>query len=92
MAKKIIKLTENDIKNMIQEAVQNVLTEGDEPIGSGEAVVGKILNELIDFMSSQHVVFTTPNPSTTEQIVAKCLNQARNSLAQAKLALRSLRY
>ena len=58
MSKNLIKLTENDIKALVNEAVKNVLNE--HQMGSGEALISNIVNQLKDFMDSNHIVFTTP--------------------------------
>ena len=90
MSKNLIKLTENDIKALVNEAVKNVLNE--HQMGSGEALISKIVNQLKDFMDSNHIVFTTPNPSSTELAVQQYVTQARDLLARAQFALKSLRY
>ena len=85
-------LTETELRALIREAVDNVMQQATpRQQGSGEMLIGKMVNELKDFMDSNHVIWTSPHPSSTEQQVKQYIINARELLARAQLGLRSLR-
>lgn len=86
-----MRLTETELRGIIREAVDNVMQQKPRQQGSGEALIARLVNELKDFMDSNHIIWTTPHPSSTEQQVQKQIMQARALLAQAQFGLRSLR-
>lgn len=85
--KKIIKLTENDVHNIIEESVKQILKENKTAIQ-----LQNIIQQLTDITTSGYIPFASPAPSSTEQIVKdniltaiNCLNkalQANNELYQ----------
>ena len=85
-------LNETELRALIREAVENVMQEANpRQRGSGEILIEKMVNELKDFMDSNHVIWTSPHPSSTEQQVKQYIINARELLARAQLGLRSLR-
>ena len=76
--KKIIKLTENDIHNIIEESVKQILKENKTAIQ-----LQNIIKQLTDITTSGYIPFASPAPSSTEQIVKDNILTAINCLNKA---------
>ena len=74
MKKKLIRLTENDLHNIVKESVNRVLKEG--KIGSAYSNLEQAKRLLSDTMDSSFIPFASPSPSSTEQ-------ELKNSIIEA---------
>ena len=84
-----IKLTESELHTIIREAVENVLNEN---LGKSSQMMVDIVNQIKAFEDSNHIIYQSPHPSSTEQQVRSYISQARDLLSRAAWGLKSLGY
>lgn len=89
MEKKIVRITEQDIRNMINETVANIIKEEQ---GRASQQMVNIINQIKAFEDSNHIIYQSPHPSSTEAEAKKYISQARDLLSRAAMALKSLGY
>ena len=65
MKKKLVKLTESDLHNIVMESVNKVLNEG--KMGTAYECLQKAHDYLSDIMNSTFIPFTSPSPTSTEE-------------------------
>lgn len=84
-----IMLTESELHELIKEAVNNVLNEN---LGKSSQMMVDIVNQIKAFEDSNHIIYQSPNPSSTEKAVRSYITQARDLLSRAAWGLKSLGY
>ena len=74
MKKKLVKLTESDLHNIVIESVNKVINEG----MTGDACLNleQAHNLLDEIMNSTFIPFTSPSPSSTEQQLKDAIIEA----------------
>lgn len=79
--KQTIRMNEAQLKRVIAEAVKRVMNES--KIGSK---LQDIIDQLMELTTSGYIPFSTPSPSSTEQIVKDNVIEAIHCLKKAKMA------
>lgn len=74
MTKQIIKLTEEDLRNIVKESAQKILKEGQMGSATEDLKQAKAL--LNDIMNSGFIPFASPSPSSTEKALADAIIEA----------------
>ncbi len=76
MKEQTIRLSENQLKDIVKETVRTVLNEAE---GNGINVYAALLDAAEKFeliKESGLIAFTSPNPSSTEQELKDCVQKA----------------
>ena len=79
MAKQVVRITENELKRIVNESVKKVLKEGTNYDELEKAY--EILNQLTQ---SGFIPFSTHHPSSTEMEVKKAIIEAMRLIDKAK--------
>lgn len=81
MNKKFIRLTENDLHRIVKESVKRVLKENNT-----SSELQNIIHQLVNLTTSGYIPFSSPSPSSTEQIVKDNIIEAIYCLRKAAAA------
>lgn len=81
MDKKIIRLTESDLHNLVKESVQKILTETKN--GTTYEELERVHTILSDIMNSGFIPFASPSPSSTEQGIKDAIIEAARNIDKA---------
>ena len=84
-----IKITHNDLKQIIKESVKRVVNE---EVGSTCQALQQALSIIGGVKESGLIAFTSPNPSSTEVELTKNLKAAEMYLQKALMACQNLGY
>lgn len=90
MKKKLIKLTENDLKEIVQESVNKILNEGQ--LGSAYENLENAYELLQDIINSSFIPFSSPAPSGTESELKDTIIEAARMIDKAKYLCGKLGY
>ena len=90
MEKKLIRLTENDLKEIVQESVNKILNEGQ--LGSAYENLENAYELLQDIMNSSFIPFSSPSPSGTEVELKNAIIEAARMIDKAKYLCGQLGY
>lgn len=90
MEKKLIRLTENDLKEIVQESVNKILNEGQ--LGSAYENLENAYELLQDIMNSSFIPFSSPHPSGTEVELKNAIIEAARMIDKAKYLCGQLGY
>ena len=90
MEKKLIKLTENDLNEIVQESVNKILNEG--KLGSAYENLENAYELLQDIMNSSFIPFSSPAPSGTEAELKDTIIEAARMIDKAKYLCKQLGY
>ena len=90
MEKKLIKLTENDLKEIVQESVNKILNEG--KLGSAYENLENAYELLQDIINSSFIPFASPSPSRTEAELKDTIIEAARMIDKAKYLCGQLGY
>lgn len=87
---KKIKITENDLRQIVEESVVRILTEGQ--MGTTLENLDNAYKLLQDIMNSSFIPFTSPNPSSTEEELKDAIIEAARMIDKAKYLCGQLGY
>ena len=90
MEKKLIRLTENDLKEIVKESVNKILNEG--KLGSAYENLENAYELLQDIMNSSFIPFSSPAPSGTEAELKDTIIEAARMIGKAKYLCKQLGY
>ena len=90
MEKKLIRLTENDLKEIVKESVNKILNEG--KLGSAYENLENASELLRDIMDSSFIPFSSPAPSGTEAELKDTIIEAARMIGKAKYLCKQLGY
>ena len=90
MEKKLIRITENDLKEIVQESVNKILKEG--KLGSAYENLENAYELLQDIMNSSFIPFSSPAPSGTEAELKDTIIEAARMIGKAKYLCKQLGY
>lgn len=90
MEKKLIRLTENDLKEIVQESVNKILNEGQ--LGSAYENLENAYELLQDIINSSFIPFSSPAPSGTEAELKNAIIEAARMIDKAKYLCGQLGY
>ena len=90
MEKKLIRLTENDLKEIVQESVNKILNEG--KLGSAYENLENAYELLQDIINSSFIPFASPSPSETEAELKDTIIEAARIIGKAKYLCKQLGY
>lgn len=90
MEKKLIRLTENDLKQIVTESVKKVLSEG--KLGSAYENLENAYELLQDIINSSFIPFSSPAPSRTEAELKDTIIEAARMIDKAKYLCGQLGY
>lgn len=87
--KQVIKINENQLRQIVTGSVKKVLKEGQE---NTYGTLIDIMNKLDMIIHSGFIPFSSPSPSSTEKKVADSIIQANELLKQAAIGCKQLGY
>ena len=79
--KKIVKLTEQDLHDIIKESVDKMLKEG--KLGTAYQNLEQCDELLSDIMESSFIPFSSPSPSSSEQELKNTIIEAARMIQKA---------
>ena len=90
MNKKLIRLTEGDLRSIVKESVRRVLKEGQ--MGTTVDNLQQAHALLSDIMNSGFIPFTSPAPSSTEKELKEAIIEAARMIDKASYLCGQLGY
>lgn len=90
MEKKLIRLTENELKEIVKESVNKILKEG--KLGSAYENLENASELLRDIMNSSFIPFSSPAPSGTEVELKNAIIEAARMVDKAMYLCGQLGY